>query len=79
MSNLGESKKKMATRENATLKELAYVRRRPVVGRSTRSTNSRAMTSRSHERRPSNHQVILITFKCSSYILLFRLERMTSM
>jgi len=56
MSNLGESKKKMATRGNATLKELAYVRRRPVVGRSTRSTNSRAMTSRSYERHPSSHQ-----------------------
>ena len=57
MSNLGElSKKKMATRETATLKELAYVRRRPVMGRSTRSTNSRAVTSKSHDRRSTYQQ-----------------------
>jgi len=55
MSNLGEFfKKRMeATRETANLKELAYVRRRPVVGRSTRSTNSRAVTSKSHHRQSS--------------------------
>jgi len=57
MSSLGEFNK-MATRGNSTLKELAYVRRRPVVGRSTRSTNSRAVTSRSHERRPRCHQAL---------------------
>lgn len=39
-----------ANRESANLKELAYIRRRPVVGRSTRSTSTRAVTSKSHHR-----------------------------
>ena len=58
MSDLGEFfKRRMeATRETANLKELAYVRRRPVVGRSTRSTNSRVVTSKSHHRQ-SSYQV----------------------
>jgi len=55
MSDLGEFfKRRMeATRETANLKELAYVRRRPVVGKSTRSTNSRVVTSKSHHRQSS--------------------------
>ena len=47
-----------ATRETANLKELAYVRRRPVVGKSTRSTNSRVVTSKSHHRQQSSYQVL---------------------
>jgi hypothetical protein len=45
-----------ATRETANLKELAYMRRRPVEGRSTRSTSSRVVTSRAHHRQ-ANYQV----------------------
>ena len=39
-----------ATRETVNLKELAYMRRRAVEGRSTRSTSSRVVTSRAHHR-----------------------------
>ena len=50
-------KKRMeATREAANLRELAYVRRRPVYGRSTRSTSSRAVTSKSHHRQATSYQ-----------------------
>jgi len=55
MSDLGDFfKKRMeATRETANLKELAFVRRRPVVGRSTLSTNSRIVASKSQHRQPT--------------------------
>jgi len=42
-----------ATRETVNLKELAYMRRRAVEGRSTRSTSSRVVTSRAHHRQAS--------------------------
>jgi len=42
-----------ANRETVNLKELAYMRRRPVVGRSTRSTSSKVVTSRSQHRQAS--------------------------
>ena len=44
------------TREAANLKELAYMRKRPIYGRTTRSTNSKAVTSKSHHRQ-SNYQI----------------------
>lgn len=40
-------------RETTNLKELAYMRRRPVVGRTTRCTNSREVTSRNQHRQAS--------------------------
>ena len=43
-----------ATRETVNLKELAYMRRRAVEGRSTRSTSSRVVTSRAHHRQASS-------------------------
>ena len=46
----GTVKKMEATRETVNLKELAYMRRRAVEGRSTRSTSSRVVTSRAHHR-----------------------------
>ena len=42
-----------ANRETVNLKELAYMRRRAVEGRSTRSTSSRVVTSRAHHRQAS--------------------------
>jgi len=44
------------TREAANLKELAYMRKRPIYGRTSRSTNSKAVTSKSHHRQ-SNYQL----------------------
>ena len=43
------------TREAANLKELAYMRKRPIYGRTTRSTNSKAVTSKSHHRQSNYH------------------------
>ena len=38
------------------LQEIAYMRKRPVYGRSTRSTNSKAVTIKNHQKQ-SNYQV----------------------
>ena len=45
-----------AGREAANLKELAFMRKRPIYGRSCRSTNSKAVTSKNHHRQ-SNYQM----------------------
>jgi len=45
-----------AGREAANLKELAFMRKRPIYGRSTRSTSSRAMASKNHQKQ-SNYQM----------------------
>jgi len=42
-----------ASRESNNLRELAYVRRRPVVGRVTRSISSKVVTSKAHYRQNS--------------------------
>ena len=43
-------------REAATLKELAYMRKRPIYGRSTTSTSSKAVASKHHQKQ-SNYQM----------------------
>ena len=45
-----------AGREAANLKELAFMRKRPIYGRTTRSTSSRAMASKNHQKQ-SNYQM----------------------
>lgn len=46
-------KRMEANKETSNLRELAYVRRRPVAGRSTRSISSRLITSKAHYRQNS--------------------------
>jgi len=45
-----------AKRDSPNLRELAYVWRRPVVGRSTRSTSSKVVTSKAHHRQSTYQQ-----------------------
>ena len=45
-----------AGREAANLKELAYMRKRPIYGRTARSTSSKAVASKNHQKQ-SNYQM----------------------
>jgi len=58
MTDFGQhlGKRMDAGREAANFKELAYMRKRPIYGKSVRSTNSRAVTSKNHHRQ-SNYQL----------------------
>ena len=44
-------------RESITLKELAYMRRRPIYGRSVRSTSSKAVSNKNQHRQSSYSQM----------------------
>ena len=46
-----------SSREAVNLKELAYMRRRPIYGRSCRSTSSKAVTSKNHHRQSNYSQM----------------------
>ena len=45
-----------AGREAANFKELAFMRKRPIYGTSSRSTNSKTVSSKAHHRQ-SNYQI----------------------
>ena len=58
MADFGQLLRKRmdAGREAANLKELAYMRKRPIYGRTARSTSSKAVASKNHQKQ-SNYQM----------------------